>query len=576
MNGGAVREPTPGGERRMEPVWGDVRSEAEPVPVPAEVPARDHVSLPRSLCESAICLLLAVVLFRTFAAEGYMISTGSMAPHLLGYHKRVCCPTCRYEFPFGVAYDTDEGTNAAAETAPARNSAVCPNCGQGAIDLTDVPRNHGDQLLVFKPAYALRPPRRWEVVVFRNPFCPTEAYVKRVIGLPGEKVQIIEGDIYADGVLCRKDWNDQRVLRVPVHEHRYRPRENDPDWQPLANTTAPAVAWEPSGDEFCLSGSQVTDEAAWSWVEYAHRVRQKGQHETSVKLTSWPVDIDPSRLPPAGLRFDAVHQQLSCVGVLPDAARDVLLAAAADKDFYHAVQTLSERSHLAPVDDGYGYNPREGDYTPAPVRDLLLEFTVQHQNGDGEFAAEMSDGAANYTCVFDYGRQEVRLYAGDEPEPVVTGAWPTGMETKPTLIEMSLIDQQVLVAANGKPLLGPWTFSTPAETPVSRYPARFGARGLDLSVSNLVVYRDVYYTATRAKHAVQKPYQLDADELFVLGDNSPVSHDSRRWQDGAVKTSLLVGKPFVVHLPSKPGRLRIGSYEMQLRLPDFTRMQLLR
>ncbi len=552
----------------------DERRDTFPVLPPTE-PAREFISLPRSLCESAVCLLLAVVLFRTFAAEGYMISTGSMAPHLLGYHKRVCCPKCQYEFPFGVAYDTDEGA-IAAESSPTRNRAECPNCGQGAIDLTAVPRNHGDQLLVFKPAYALRPPRRWEVVVFRNPYCPTEAYVKRVVGLPGEKLQIIDGDVYANGVLCRKDWAEQRVLRVPVHEHQFRARDAEPAWQPLKSTAEAAVAWEPVEDEFRLQASSVVDDTAWSWVEFSHRVRQRGQHETSVKLTSWPVDLDRAKIPPAGLKFDPVHQQLSCVGVLPDAARDVLLSAAADDDFYRAVRALSERSHLAPVEDAYGYNAREGDYVPAPVRDVMLALSVQFQQGEGEFAVEMSDGAANYTCVFDYGRQETRLYAGDEADPVATGGWPKGMETQPALVEMSLIDQQVLVAVNGQPLLGPWTFSTPAETPVSRYPARFGAHGLDLAVSHLSLYRDVYYTATRARHAVQKPYQLDADELFVLGDNSPVSHDSRRWPDGAVQTSLLVGKPFVVHLPSKPGRLRIGSYEMQLRLPDFARMQLLR
>jgi signal peptidase I len=558
----------------MESMRTDDRRGMETVPPPT-APVRDGISLPRSLSESAVCLLLAVVLFRTFAAEGYMISTGSMAPHLLGYHKRVCCPTCKYEFPFGVAYDTDEGA-VAAETSPTRRRAECPNCGQTAIDLTAVPRNHGDQLLVFKPAYGLRPPRRWEVVVFRNPYCPTEAYVKRVVGLPGEKMQIIDGDIYADGVLCRKDWAEQRVLRVPVYEHRFHPHDAESAWQPLKNTSETAVAWEPVNDEFHLGAAQITDDTAWSWVEFAHRVRQRGQHETSVKLSSWPVDLDTSKIPPAGLKFDAVHQQLSCVGVLSDSVRDVLLAATADDDFYKAVRALSERSHLAPVNDAYGYNPHEGDYIPAPVRDVMLSLTVQRQNGDGEFAVEMSDGAVNFTCVFDYSRQETRLYAGDAPDPVATGHWPNELDGQQALIEMSLFDQQVLVAVNGKPLLGPWTYSTPANTPVSRYPARFGARGLDVTVSDLMLYRDVYYTATRAKHAVQKPYQLDADELFVLGDNSPVSHDSRRWADGAVKTSLLVGKPFVVHLPSKPGRLRIGNYEMQLRLPDFSRMQFLR
>jgi hypothetical protein len=400
--------------------------------------------------------------------------------------------------------------------------------------------------------------------------------VKRVVALPGEKVQIIDGDIYADGVLCRKDWTEQRVLRLPVHAHQFRARDTEPAWQPLKTSGESAVAWEPVGDEFLLNAADNTGDDAWGWVEFAHRVRQRGQHETTVKLSSWPVDLDTSKIPPAGLKFDAVHQQLSCIGVLPDSARDLLLAANADDDFYKAVRTLSERSQLAPVDDDYGYNPREGDYVPAPVRDVMLALTLQHQEGEGEFAVEMSDGAVNFTCVFDYGRQETRLYAGDESDPVITGGWPGELLTGSPTIEMSLFDQQVLVAVNGKPLLGPWTFSTPAETPVSRYPARFGARGLHATVSELQLYRDVYYTATRARHGVQKPYQLDADELFVLGDNSPVSHDSRRWPDGAVKTSLLVGKPFVVHLPSKPGRLRVGNYEMQLRLPDFSRMQFLR
>jgi len=90
-----------------------------------------------------------------------------------------------------------------------------------------------------------------------------------------------------------------------------------------------------------------------------------------------------------------------------------------------------------------------------------------------------------------------------------------------------------------------------------------------------VLYRDVYYTSARGRNGVQRPYQLGDDELFVLGDNSPVSHDSRRWPDGAVPMKLLVGKPFLVHLPSKPGRLRLGPCDVQLRLPDWERLRLL-
>ena len=80
--------------------------------------------------------------------------------------------------------------------------------------------NHGDQLLVFKQSYLYRTPRRWEVIVFRNPAEPLEAFVKRVIGLPGESIQLVDGDVVIDGELCRKSWTDQRELRIPVHRHK--------------------------------------------------------------------------------------------------------------------------------------------------------------------------------------------------------------------------------------------------------------------------------------------------------------------------------------------------------------------
>ena len=135
----------------------------------------------RYIVESLVSLALAVLLVRSFVVEGYIISTGSMAPFLLGYHKQVVCPACRLPFAVGIPVEDS------AETV---GPVACPNCGQHQIDLSHVPRNEGDQLLVQKFAYHFRRPKRWEVVVFQNPNRPTKAYVKRVIGLPGEQIQI--------------------------------------------------------------------------------------------------------------------------------------------------------------------------------------------------------------------------------------------------------------------------------------------------------------------------------------------------------------------------------------------------
>ena len=59
--------------------------------------------------------------------------------------------------------------------------------------------------------FAARAPQRSEVIVFRFPRDPTKDFVKRVIGLPGEQVEIRQGKVYIDGApldepyITRKD-----------------------------------------------------------------------------------------------------------------------------------------------------------------------------------------------------------------------------------------------------------------------------------------------------------------------------------------------------------------------------------
>ena len=68
----------------------------------------------------------------------------------------------------------------------------------------------GDFILVYKLAYQLGDePKPGEVVVFHYPLNPSKTYVKRIAGLPGQTVQIIDKQIYING----RPWADPLTVK---------------------------------------------------------------------------------------------------------------------------------------------------------------------------------------------------------------------------------------------------------------------------------------------------------------------------------------------------------------------------
>lgn len=58
----------------------------------------------------------------------------------------------------------------------------------------------GDNLIVDKISYRFRDPQRFDIIVFPFQYKENTFYIKRIIGLPGETVQIDEqGNIYING-----------------------------------------------------------------------------------------------------------------------------------------------------------------------------------------------------------------------------------------------------------------------------------------------------------------------------------------------------------------------------------------
>ncbi len=71
----------------------------------------------------------------------------------------------------------------------------------------------GDYLLIDELTYNFRPPQRGEVVIFRSPQDHAQFFIKRVIGLPGEQIQIKNEQVIV--------FNKQNINGLVLDESKY-------------------------------------------------------------------------------------------------------------------------------------------------------------------------------------------------------------------------------------------------------------------------------------------------------------------------------------------------------------------
>src|SRR5215472_2009042 len=120
------------------------------------------------------------------------------------------------------------------------------------IDGTSMePNLHDSELvLVDKWTYLFHEPARGDVVIFRAPPDPSQDYVKRVIGKPGDTITINGTAVIVDGVTLNETYIDPHNQGVPPGAH------------PIINEVVPAGEYFVLGDNRAVS----SDSRIWGFV----------------------------------------------------------------------------------------------------------------------------------------------------------------------------------------------------------------------------------------------------------------------------------------------------------------------
>jgi signal peptidase I len=220
---------------------------ARPEPSVPATPPKGTLSILREWTDALVIAFLLAMFIRTFVVELFKIPSGSMTPTLVGTGFN----------PFGQpeerVLEWDVNKDGEKDLILDRNHNRYPRyhvffrkngkfVGNEEFATLNLPleairsaRIRNDRIVVNKFIFWFRRPRRGEIVVFRVPFGPPKwqrdkpIYIKRLVGLPGETVEIRQPHVYINGQLLdrpevfqRTEYTnafDFRSATVPPHSY---------------------------------------------------------------------------------------------------------------------------------------------------------------------------------------------------------------------------------------------------------------------------------------------------------------------------------------------------------------------
>ncbi|MEM1444922.1 MAG: S26 family signal peptidase [Planctomycetota bacterium] len=564
------------------------RHEVLAIPHPPSAIRHPRKPADQSLKETAESVVVAFILafiFRAFIVEAFVIPTGSMAPTLLGQHVRAVCPQC------GYAFKSDGGDRSTAGA-----DLRCPMCFFPISTLDDAGQPErtyaGDRILVQKYLYPFVEPRRYDVVVFKNPESPETNFIKRLVGLPNETLGFLDGNVYTkpstggDWRIASKvdpeinpRWEAiQRDVFQPIYHSRYVPKDGGSS--EARGNVLWAQPWKPVAGDWQITNDPNTG-TVFQYTPNADAEQGEASGTQATQASTLRFDFRPT----TGYRADY------------------------SDDFAQ-----------------YAYNqPNGSGLTLSWLEDVRIAATVRvPANGAGRVQR----------CIV---RFVVLCRIDGEPEPIeayffqddsgqgvsLTRADGTELESFPlhwrTLLhpeydnklEFWVVDQTFVMFANGDELLRhqleiPFDqlLDRPAPPRPSEQQIEITVSGGPATITDLQLDRDLVYDDgglvdrhrgsfprdhqgnVARRHA--SPVDLGPDQFFTVGDNSPASQDSRKWASvnrevadahfdgergadaqGRVPRDLLMGRAFFVYYPAPSPVVSTGP----AIIPNFGEMR---
>jgi signal peptidase I len=640
--------------------------EAEPVSAKPQAAAGGQFLVFRETIESIVVAFVLAFLFRTFEAEAFVIPTGSMSPSLQGQHKDVHCDQCGFSFRTTASSEGEDRDRMISDLPSVRGmeanhlkariasldvvGGMCPMCRYlmpmrpdlpprvaEEVDVENVeyePSYPGDRILVNKYGFDFSEPERWDVIVFKFPGDGNMNYIKRLTGLPGEVVQIYQGDLFTKPLdaadeefsIERKPADKAAAMLELVHDTDYEPSVlHEAGWPLRWAATTPdgwhveATAGEKTVEQRFTIDAQAA--GAEEWLRYRHQAPTEldWQFVRQIEKAGSVAAIEQAEGIDVNEWQDHIHPQLIT-----------------DFNAYNARLTRQFANQ-----NGWEIRPNgqnAGSLGTEWVGDLAVECDVEVEEARGELVLEVVEAGYHFQAAID-------LKSGKATLSVVDGRTGEKLDfeaTRQTTVEgpgeyslrFANVDDQLLLWVNDELVEGgaaaydpdelfsggregmlPWAGEAEGDDQGDLAPAGVASRGAKLAVTRLAVLRDIYYIATKYPEnqlnytTDYAPTNLDPETLFsqssawqhfatrqrrefpveegqllVLGDNSPESKDCRLWMMGDARSGvpggpyldrrLLIGKAVCVFWPHSWGS--IPGLPMLPGWPNFGDMRLVR